>query len=358
LSPPLQDRRHNSFDLLRLIAAWLVLFSHSYPLSGSPLADPFARTVGIDTLGGLGVAIFFVISGYLVTQSRERSHSISEFALKRSLRIFPALIVVTLLSAFVLGPMLTTLPLAEYLRHEQTYNYLKNATAWSIHFALPGVFVGNPAGIPINGSLWSLPYEIRCYIALVILWFLPLSKRWLALVLVVTLLILLCIRPAVPPATPFDKFLGADFYTIKLGLYFSGGAVFYLWQDRMRPSLWLGIALITCALLMQFSNLQTALFAVGFASTTLALGIGFSWLPKLPEKMGDWSYGLYLYGFPVQQTLSYLGLNSTGIVAYTLLCTIASLLLAGLSWFLIEKPVAEWWRLRCRRVHSQAIQGR
>jgi peptidoglycan/LPS O-acetylase OafA/YrhL len=301
------------------------------------------------------VAIFFVISGYLVTQSRERSRSISEFASKRSLRIFPALIVVTLLSAFVLGPMLTTLPLAEYLRHEQTYNYLKNATAWSIHYALPGVFVGNPAGIPINGSLWSLPYEIRCYIALVILWFLPLSKRWLALVLVVTLLILLCIRPAVPPTPPFDNFLGTDFYTVKLDLHFFGGAAFYLWQDRMRPSFWLGIALITGALLMQFSNLQTALFAVGFASTTLALGVGFSWLPKLPEKMGDWFYGLYLYGFPVQQTLSYFGLNSTGIAAYTLLCTIVNLLLAGLSWLFLEKPIVEWWKLRRYRAHRRSM---
>lgn len=339
-----QDRRSNNFDLLRLIAAWLVLFSHSYPLSGNPQADPFARTIGIDTLGGLGVAIFFVISGYLVTQSRARSRSIGEFVVKRSLRIFPALIALTVLSALVLGPTLTTLPLAEYLRHEQTYQYLKTASAWSIHYSLPGVFANNPAGSAINGSLWSLPYEIRCYLALIVLWFVPLPKRWFALAVAITLFALLCARPTVPPALPFDKFLGTDFYTVKLGLYFSMGAAFYLWKDIVRPSFWLGAVFIASALWLAHSNLQAALFVIGFATITLALGVGFTGIPKLPDKMGDWSYGLYLYGFPVQQTLAFMGLNSAGIVAYTAACTIVSLLLAGLSWFLVEKPVVEWWR--------------
>lgn len=332
------DRRTNNFDLLRLVAAWFVLFSHCYPLSGQPVADPFVRHTGIDTLGGIGVSIFFVLSGYLVTNSLERSSSVFSFARKRAFRIFPALAVLTIYCAYWLGPVLTTLPLETYLKHPQTAAYLWNISAWEIRYGLPGVFTTNPLPAVINGSLWSLPYEISCYLALTFLWLLRVPRRAAVTVVVLVLGFFLCTRPPMPPATVFDKYWGVDYYTVKLGLFFAIGAWFSLWRSTVRPSLWLGALLIGISVAMNHSNVQTAVFVFGFSVFVLALGSRPGLLPKLPEKMGDWSYGLYLYGFPVQQVLAMFGLASAGIAVFAMASTTIGLACAGLSWFLVEKP--------------------
>ena len=332
------DRRTNNFDLLRLLAAWFVLFSHCYPLTGQPVADPFVRYIGIDTLGGIGVSIFFVLSGYLVTNSLERSSSVFSFTRKRVFRIFPALAVLTIYCAYWLGPVVTTLPLETYLKHPQTVAYLWNVSAWKIQYALPGVFATNPVPVAVNGSLWSLPYEISCYLALTTLWLLRLPRRAAVTGAVMILGLLLYARPPMPPATAFDKFWGVDYYTVKLGLFFAIGAWFNIWRTVVKPSLWLGALLIGISVAMKHSNAQTAVFVFGFSIFVLALGSTPGLLPKLPEKMGDWSYGLYLYGFPVQQVLAMFGLASAGLAVFAIASTAISLACAGLSWFMVEKP--------------------
>jgi peptidoglycan/LPS O-acetylase OafA/YrhL len=338
------DRRHNNFDLLRLLAAWFVLFSHSYPLSGQAIADPFARTVGIDTLGGIGVAIFFVLSGYLVTISRERSVSTASFAGKRASRIFPALAVVICLSVLVLGPSLTTLPFSEYVRHPQTRAYFWNIAAWNIHYGLPGVFATNPAPNAVNGSLWSLPYEIRCYLVLAALWFLPMSRKLTTSLMVLTFAIMLTLRPSPPAVGVFEKYMGLDYYTVKLGLYFCVGAWFAVWRSAIRPPLFTGSCVAAIALLLPPSSAQTTLFVIGFSMFILAVGLHPRLLPKLPEKMGDWSYGLYLYGFPVQQVLALAGLGALGVAGFTVASTIVATICAAGSWFLIERPALSIFR--------------
>ena len=123
------NRDNNRFDILRLLAAWLVLFSHCYPLGGRAASEPMASTLAIDTLGGVGVTIFFVLSGYLVTLSLERSPNVLEFARRRALRIYPALIAVCLLCVLVLGPWMTTWPKAAYWQQQLTWTYLQTASA-------------------------------------------------------------------------------------------------------------------------------------------------------------------------------------------------------------------------------------
>ncbi|MBK7117547.1 MAG: acyltransferase [Comamonadaceae bacterium] len=290
------DRRTNNFDLLRLLAAWFVLFSHCYPLSGQPVADPFVRHTGIDTLGGIGVSIFFVLSGYLVTNSLERSSSVYSFARKRAFRIFPALAVLTVYCSYWLGPVLTTLPLETYLKHPQTVAYLWNVSAWKIQYALPGVFATNPVPVAVNGSLWSLPYEISCYLALTTLWLLRIPRRAAVTGAVMILSYLLYARPPMPPATAFDKY-----------------------------SLWLGAALVGVSLAMNHSHEQTAVFVFGFAVFVLALGSRPGLLPRLPEK---WAIGptvCFWYGFPVQQVLAMFGLASAGVAAFAIASTAISL---------------------------------
>lgn len=341
-SPAVVPRHDNRFDFLRLLAAWLVLWSHSYPLSGNPQNEPLASTLGIDTLGGVGVTIFFVLSGYLVTLSLLRSPHLWVFARRRIVRIYPALLVVCLLCVLVLGPALTQLSVGAYLQDGTTWKYLKTATALNIKFNLPGVFTDNPLPNVINGSLWSLPYEIKCYVVLVVLGLLPLSLKTKSLAAALLLLGAVIVRPVAPALGIFDAFAGLDFYDSKLGLSFAVGVVFATWKDKVAPPGWLGLVLMVLAMFVQPSTLQMAIWVVGLSVLVLWLALYGKWLPAVPERMGDWSYGMYLYGFPVQQWLAHGHASQWGIGWFVLASTLVTLVLAGLSWNWVEKPAMRW----------------
>lgn len=341
-SVPLLGHEDNRFDFLRLLAAWLVLFSHSYPLGGWPDREPLATTLGIDTFGGIGVAIFFVLSGYLVTISLERSPSRWVFLRRRAVRIYPALAVACLLCIFVLGLGTTNLPWLTYLRHGATWSYLNSATAWKIQYLLPGVFETTPVPHAVNGSLWSLPYELRCYLGLLLASVLPLGLRWKTLMALVFLVVVVLLRPGVPPALPGEPFWGMDYYQSKLGLLFAVGAVFASWRGVWRPNVWSGLLLIGAAFWLPHGGGQVLAFFGGLGVLVLWLALYAQWLPAIPRGMGDWSYGTYLYGFPVQQLLVFWSANALGLPVYLLVSTLLTLILAGLSWHWVEKPALRW----------------
>src|SRR5215472_15139016 len=160
--------RQNNFDALRLVAAVSVIFSHSFLISeGTQNNEWLMLLTGNQSILGLtGVFVFFAISGFLVTQSFEQTANPMHFLAKRALRIFPGLFVATLLSAFVLGPLVTTLPLNAYLSRPEPYEYVVGNTLLdqNVH-QLPEVsFVQNPVGQEINGSLWTLRLEFTMYL--------------------------------------------------------------------------------------------------------------------------------------------------------------------------------------------------
>jgi peptidoglycan/LPS O-acetylase OafA/YrhL len=145
--------RANNFDFLRILAALFVIFSRSFPLSGNAF-EPLGFVTGYLTFGALGVVIFFVISGYLITKSWVEHPSWTRFLWNRSLRIYPGLCAVILLSIFVLGPFVTNLTIVQYFaQSEFLWLYLKNITLISISYYLPGVFIDNPYVGAVNGSL-------------------------------------------------------------------------------------------------------------------------------------------------------------------------------------------------------------
>ena len=155
------ESHNNAFDALRLFAASLVLLSHCYPLTGH--REPFLDRTGI-SLGDVGVLMFFAMSGFLVTRSWTSQPEPGAYALKRALRLFPALIVVVVLTALVLGPLVTTLPVGRYLAAPGTYLYVvKCSLLWTFQNQLPGVFAGNVYPAAVNGSLWTLPVEALAY---------------------------------------------------------------------------------------------------------------------------------------------------------------------------------------------------
>jgi len=159
--------RDNNFNLMRFIAASMVLFGHCYPLSGSPHQEPLSQ-YGI-TFGYLAVDIFFITSGFLVARSLMIRQDIISFATARALRIFPALIVAVLFSVFVVGLAFTTLPADAFLKHPAVSTYLFNNITLVLQptaFVLPNVFESNPYKQSVNGSLWTLPWEMNMYILL------------------------------------------------------------------------------------------------------------------------------------------------------------------------------------------------
>src|SRR5712691_3361532 len=160
--------RHNNFDALRLVTAASVVFSHSFLIAeGTQDHEPLILLTGNQSILGLaGVFVFFAISGFLVTQSFEQTANPLHYLAKRALRIFPGLFIATLLSAFVLGPLVTALPLGAYLSRPEPYQYVIGNTLLdqTVH-ELPGVsFVANPVGLEINGSLWTLRCEFVMYL--------------------------------------------------------------------------------------------------------------------------------------------------------------------------------------------------
>ena len=161
------EQRTNNFDFVRFAAAFFVIYGHCNILFG--YSPPLILGMNISSIG---VTIFFSLSGFLVTDSWERQPRLTSFFIKRSLRIFPALIVVTLLTTFVLGPLMTRDVLSEYLRNPQTWDYLRNALLY-ISYSLPGVFAENIYKDAVNGSLWSLPPEFFCYICVAAIGLLP-----------------------------------------------------------------------------------------------------------------------------------------------------------------------------------------
>ena len=331
------NRDDNRFDILRLLAAWLVLFSHCFPLGGRSRDEPLLAALGIDTLGGVGVAIFFVLSGYLVTLSLERSPDLLDFTRRRMLRIYPGLTAICLLSVLVLGPLMTTLPQTVYWHHNLTWHYLENASAWFVQYPLPGVFAHNPLPHAINGSLWSLPYEITCYLVLAGLSLAPGPLRIKVTLVMVSVSAILLTRPPSPALGPFDPHLWMDYYHSKLGLLFALGSFFALWRAHIRPMLWHALPLLATALCLPHGTWQLLLYLLGLGTLTLWLALYGRWLPRLPVRMGDWSYGAYLYGFPVQQLLAHFKLHEASFTAYVLACTTVTFGLAALSWNWVEK---------------------
>lgn len=339
--PSLADclaRGHDNFLVLRLGAALLVLFGHSYALLAPGLAeaDPAHRWLGQTYTHFIGVMAFFVISGYLITLSWQRDPRLGRYLAARALRILPALAVCVLATAFVLGPLWTNLPAATYFSSAQPYAYVAgNVSLVSLQWQLPGVFTANPVTDVVNGSLWTLPVEARMYLGVAVLGACALlRRRWLANLALATFI---GVHLAWPLATTGD--IGLDRV---LTAFFAFGALACVNRERLPISLPILLPVVLACWLARDSGIYRYLLA-------LAIGYGtlwFAYAPRLPalRGLGDWSYGTYLWGFPVQQALISFGVLHDPLTLFA--CALApTLLLAALSWHWIERPALRIKRL-------------
>lgn len=339
--------RDNNLNLIRMVAASAVLVSHAFPIAFGPgTAEPLEAILD-RTLGSVAVFIFFAISGFLIARSFDRKARMADWISARIMRLFPGLVVVLALTVLVLGPLTTTLPLAEYATDPGLLTYLlRNVTLVSLQYNLPGVFEDLVYPGVINGSLWTLFHEVMCYGGVLLAGLLGLlSRPKLAapVLLAYFALYLVAMSPAMKPLV-HPKLLAL----CKLSLPFALGTTFYIWRDRIRLSwLWLAGLTVLCG---------AASFTPFFAEVfTLTLSYGVFVLAYLPGGMirrynmlGDYSYGMYIYAFPMQQICMHVAgpmtpwQNMAMALPLTLICAI-------LSWQLVEKPglaarhrVADW----------------
>jgi peptidoglycan/LPS O-acetylase OafA/YrhL len=358
------------FDFLRLALAIIILLAHCSGISGThgflssvlrhwldviwphvqaQTAAAISAPVDNDAVTGLArpftlshVPMFFALSGFLVTGSALRTKRIMPFVMLRFFRIFPALLVELTISAVVLGAVFTALPLSDYYGSVGFWRYFGNMVG-IVELKLPGVlFAGSHIADIVNANLWTLPAEFHSYAITAALMFVTVffnRKIMLAAFVIITAALVVG-----------NTFLGFQVTTHRLGgdvsvYYFFAGSLFYLWRDKIPFSFGLFAAsLIGCYILM-FSTRTVYIYPALLVYVTVFIG-----LCRFPKnkilQSGDYSYGIYLYGFPITQALvatfpalreNLLGLSIAGVST--------TVLFAFLSWHLIEK---RFLRLRKR----------
>ena len=330
--------RDNNFTLLRFAAAMTVLFAHSIGALGLPPdTEPVFRRVGF-SLGEMGLDALFVTSGFLVTASLVNRGDLISFFWARALRVYPGLWVMLALTVFVLAPALTTLPLGDYFTSQTTWTYVEKCATLlgGIRYSLPGVFDALPLKGEFNGSLWTMPVEVRMYIYVAVLWtafallpaLRPKGMRFVSLV-AVALFLAIVLR---------GRVWGSDFNgaNIRMFMYLYGSAL-YLWRDRAPMGAGLLVALVAALVVASFDR---TVFLVVYLLAMAPLVLHLAYVPggriRRFNDLGDYSYGVYIYAFPIQQTLAFLFPAMT-LAAMMASSAALSVAVAVLSWKLIEE---------------------
>ena len=316
----------NNFNLMRLVAAWLVIYGHAHAITGIPGNDGVAWITGFRAAGAVAVDMFFVLSGFLIAASLARN-SVRGYLASRALRILPALLACVALTTFVLGPLLTTDP--GYWRAPKTWNYLVvNASLLLSRFQLPGVFGAHPSDV-VNGSLWTLPQEARLYVLLLLAWLAGLlaPRRYAALWALAMVGGYALARHAWPLPDHIQKYAECT-------AFFITGTLLWVERARIRLSGWAVLAMAGAFAAVRGTPWAHLPYFVLLAYGTLWLGLRVP-LPQLRQT--DLSYGLYLYGWPAQQ-LAWLLPAGKSIAGNIAIATLIALACAALSWHLVERP--------------------
>lgn len=335
--------KQNNFDFLRFLFAIFVIVSHSYPLSGAQSCDWLCEiTNGKLQFSDLGVKGFFIISGYLIFQSLLRSKNLTDYFWKRLLRLFPGLMVVLLLTV-LLAPIVYE-GNTSYLENKSSYSYFfNNLSLFKLQYSISGVFEKNIYGSAINGSLWTICYELTMYVLLSALIFFRKDGRSLKLAFSVFYIVF----------AGYYFFLKDDFayrfldlqssFLSEFGLFFLGGSFLALLKfDQFK---FLKFATIVSGVLILFSEylIQDPFIFRVVLWPLFIIGIGlqsFKGISRIGEKIGDLSYGIYIYGFPIQQTLMYyFKLNALELM---FLSIPISIFFGYLSWHLVEVKMLKY----------------
>jgi peptidoglycan/LPS O-acetylase OafA/YrhL len=363
------DPHRNSMSLLRLVFAALVLLDHAFPLGGfHGGTDPmWSWTRGQESFGGIAVFGFFVISGFLVTRSFDGSPNPISYIWKRFLRIFPGFWVCLLVTVILFAPIAyafqySTLHGYVHGHPDSPFGYLTNnaflsMNQWNIEHLLgstPFAHSGFPNGW--DGSLWTLIYEFKCYLGVMVLGMIGVFHRWRVSVIVLSVTLwAVQLKQFLDPTFLKGWFLVGDPNMVRLAFIFSIGMIFYLYRDKIIIS---NTVAAVCAVVLVVGMRTQLYYGVG----SIAWAYLCMWAAiRLPfenvDRYGDFSYGLYIYAFPVEQLFALYGVNSWGLAPYVLLCLGGAMVLAVGSWYAVERPFLRLKRLNIGRFRSVASEG-
>jgi peptidoglycan/LPS O-acetylase OafA/YrhL len=334
-----------NFDVIRLMAASSVVFSHAFLISeGTDENEPLARLLGAHNIAGIyGVFIFFIISGLLVTQSAVGTPSVPRFLWKRFLRIYPALIVCAVVCGFVLGALFSTIGAKAYSAHLLGPKYVVLTAlvpSGSQQIDTVSFYTGASGwlGKKINGSLWTIPQEIICYLLIAVMAGLRILRPWLVAALAAGGLAFAFLR-----LTTGDEFLNS--FLLVAPAFFAGSAVALMHPGRAAMRVACGLCLVALVVAVLSGRLYEA-FPV-FGACPL-LWLATSEKLRLPDlsRIGDVSYGAYLYGWPTEQVVRALLGGGARWWSVFLLSLPIVLGLGFLSWRIVERRCLRLKNLR------------
>ncbi|WP_245841369.1 acyltransferase family protein [Paraburkholderia ribeironis] len=273
--------------------------------------------------------MFFALSGFLVAGSFERCRTIVSFCGLRILRLLPALAVDTLIAALLIGPFFTTLPLNQYFTDPQFRAYFLNLLG-DVHYALPGMFASNPWPDAINQQLWTLPYELACYVALTIASYAGMAQR-------PRLLLAASIGANVLLVALHHQSSALTVQGPMLVLCFFYGVCAFQFRNRIVWNSWLCV--LSAVVSVICLSVRGADYFAALPATYLTVFLGLT-QPRRHRFVasGDYSYGIFLYGFPIQQTVAaVLGPAALTWYVHFPISLALTLLFAMMSWHGVEK---------------------
>ena len=330
------EDRNNGFNFLRILAATGILTAHC--LLVIPIEDNISTQADKDIrfMIDLLLAVFFVFSGFLITASIERNPNILRFAIARCLRIFPALIAVAFVLAFVLGPLATTESLWEYFLSADTWRFVPSLSILlNQAAALPGLFSENPVAHSVDMPIWTLRYEVAIYAAFPFLYltFFAENDRWRTGSVILMFIVYLASQAVPSLKLPFEALENLAHFSVS----FLIGATFWMYR-RWVPNSAILVVILWLVFVLNFHGtfaMITGVFAAGYTF----IWIAFCRLPGLQayNKFGDYSYGIYIIHFPVGQLFYQLNPAVTPTMLLYQTFT-ATLLLAIVLWTFVEKP--------------------
>jgi peptidoglycan/LPS O-acetylase OafA/YrhL len=327
------DPRMNALNAWRLVLATGVVLWHSWPLTGREMAYPPAAQL----LNQVWVDGFFALSGFLITRSWLRNPRLGKYFLARGLRIFPGLWVCLCVVAFVIAPVAVTIQgdsAAKLLKSTAPIEYVLNNAVLNVFYLGIG---GTPRDVPWsgvwNGPLYTLVFEVMCYIVVACLGIAGLAgRRWVSPVAFTLALV-----GAQMFSFPIRAELGATLPQLvsRFALMFAAGALLYHFQDVI-PARWSLVAVSFVVVLA--SGLLPNYRVIGAIPLAYAVIVSGSLIQhKRLNLRTDLSYGTYIYAWPVQQVLVICGLGFLNPMIFGIVSAVATLPLAALSWFLVEK---------------------
>lgn len=331
-----RQRLQNNYDFLRVFAALCITFFHSFALLDQLKLEPlFLFTKGRINFSFIGLNIFFCISGYLIAKSVTTSPTLLNYLWKRLLRIQPLLIFTCLLTVFLLGPIFTDLTIPDFFLNSKTWTYFRNVfPALGIQFSLPGVFLKNIGESGVNGSLWTLIVEERLYLLMSFLFLFKKQNSWYITFYVLFINVIYLYNHFSYSGEMIPLMDTNAFY---YSLVFLNSALLFILKIDLAKFLY-PIILLSSMVTILGIIFQNSDFLFLFSFPFLINGIAqIKGITNHAGRYGDFTYGIYVFSFPVQQMLISKGIAISHPYLLFIISSAIVIPMAIASWHLLEK---------------------